>query len=149
MITDPSPAFLDTLAFTLIGRGIQGNQKRRDKPITRPSSRNKPGNPPGQKEALEKKFVYLSQSPCVRERFIPGFLFREEGPDVVIGQVEYGQDPRSHDEPPPPLTSTGFRLISQFPFYNRLLAGFSYSFLGWLNYLDSGLFNSFTGSHVL
>jgi len=37
--------------------GKHGDRKRPDKPITRPSRKNEPGIPPGQKERLDKKFL--------------------------------------------------------------------------------------------
>jgi hypothetical protein len=42
---------------TLIPRGIHGDRKTSDKPITRPSQRNKPETGFRQKEDIEKKFL--------------------------------------------------------------------------------------------
>jgi hypothetical protein len=51
------PTISNTLFSTLIARGICGDRKSPDKPITRPSQRNKPESGFGQEEGLEKKFV--------------------------------------------------------------------------------------------
>jgi hypothetical protein len=61
------PAISRPYYSTLIPRGINGDRERPDKPITYPSRKNKPGIPPRQKEPLDKKFLQLLQSPCVRE----------------------------------------------------------------------------------
>jgi len=54
---DSKPAISSPLSSTLIPRGIRGDRRTRDKPITRPSRKNKPEIPPGQKIGLEDKFV--------------------------------------------------------------------------------------------
>ena|SRR2546425_2757343 len=65
---DFKPAISRPYYSTLIPRGIRGDRKTRDKPITHPSRKNKPENIPGQEEDLENKFVYLLQKPRPRER---------------------------------------------------------------------------------
>ncbi|SRR6266571_4364356 len=69
---------------TLIPRGIHGHQKTPDKPITRPSQRNKPETGIGQKENLENKFVYLLQDP------MPGDKKTDDAEKAE--QVKDGQD---------------------------------------------------------
>src|SRR5438093_13554456 len=54
---DSKPAISSPLLSTLIPMEIHGDRRTRDKPITRPSRKNKPEIPPGQKIDLEDKFV--------------------------------------------------------------------------------------------
>src|SRR5713101_1310822 len=54
---DSKPAISRSPISTLIARGKHRDRKTRDKPITRPSRKNKPIIIPGQKEDLENKFV--------------------------------------------------------------------------------------------
>src|SRR6266567_7031491 len=62
---------------TLIPTGMRRDQKRPDKLIASPSRKNKPETPPRQKEDYEKKFVYLLQSPCIREWLRGNLLVHE------------------------------------------------------------------------
>src|SRR2546427_11176006 len=54
---ESKPTISSPLFSTLIPRGIRGDRRTRDKPITRPSRKNKPEIPPGQKIDLENKFL--------------------------------------------------------------------------------------------
>src|SRR5207302_3424799 len=65
-----------TLVSMLIPRGIHRDRKTRDKPITRPSRKNKPENIPGQEEDLEKKSYNFRRS-LVRES---GLIRESRGP---------------------------------------------------------------------
>src|SRR2546425_5066828 len=56
-IAIPTSRFLAPSFPRLSPRGIRRDRKTRDKPITRPSRKNKPENIPRQEEGLEKKFV--------------------------------------------------------------------------------------------
>ncbi|TMI17962.1 hypothetical protein E6H33_01650 [Candidatus Bathyarchaeota archaeon] len=55
LITNPSPRFLDTRCPTVIPRGIYGDPKSPDKPITSSSYQNKLRNQRRQKQGREKK----------------------------------------------------------------------------------------------
>ena len=51
------PAISRPYYSTLVPRGIHGDRKRPDKPITRPSRKNNPRIPSRQKEDFEKNFL--------------------------------------------------------------------------------------------
>src|SRR6266508_4368763 len=51
------PAISIPYISTLIPRGIHGDRKRPDKPITSPSRKTKPGIPLRQNEDLDRKFL--------------------------------------------------------------------------------------------
>src|SRR6266511_6111482 len=54
---ESKPAISRPYYSTLIPRGIHGDRKRPDKPITHPSRKNKPVIPPRQEEHLDRKFL--------------------------------------------------------------------------------------------
>ncbi|SRR6266567_5330109 len=64
---DSKPTISRTRLSTLNHRGKHTDRKGPDKPITRPSQRNKPGTKPGQKHPLEKKFKQIAQKSSQRE----------------------------------------------------------------------------------
>gem|GEM_PF-5489901 len=72
LISNPSPRFLDMRSSRLIPRGIHGDRRTQDKPITNPFQRNKPKSSSNREPILEK--THCHTAPATQELEFPKLL---------------------------------------------------------------------------